>query len=64
MAEVGTSVIPDFDRITKLAAPPRFSGDGPGDCAYAQITEVKRQIAIIPELRGFAPNLTKRLVFN
>jgi hypothetical protein len=64
MAEVGTSVIPDFERITKLLAPPRFTGDGPGDCAYAPITDVKRQIVITPKLRGFVATFAKRLFFN
>jgi hypothetical protein len=34
-AEVGTSVIPDFVRITKSPADLRFTGAGPGPAANA-----------------------------
>jgi hypothetical protein len=52
-AEVGTSVIPVFVRITKLPAAPRFTGAGPGAAAYALPANANSETAIVPRRKGF-----------
>jgi hypothetical protein len=51
-AEVGTSVIPVFVRITKLPADCRSTGAGPGAAANALPANAKRETAIVPTRMG------------
>src|SRR5450755_2164175 len=51
--EVGTSVIPVFDRITKLPAFLRSTGVGPGPAAYPLPANAKSATAIFPTIRFF-----------
>jgi hypothetical protein len=53
IAEVGTSVIPVFVKITKLPADRRSTGAGPGAAANAFPANEKSEAAIVPTIKDF-----------